>query len=340
MMKRRMPTFWKWGAMWLVLLIFAGMAGACGATGAPEASPAPTESLSLEPSSGEGSPVTAIRYSPDSQMLITGHDNGAVQVWDSSGAPQQALDAHDGPVRTVAVSPDDRFVASAGMDKRTFLQASDGSQTDELEKSLAWANTLDFSPDGTQLAVAFWEKLELWPMDNLEAGPTQIKELEPSISMAYWAPDGESIMVAMSNTGLAQPAILRVDPRDSSVVQTVHPTAAAQAAIFSPDGQRMATASDEDVQVWGIDGDSALQTLAVTNAVALAFNEDGSVLAVAAHDHQNKLVVTFWGVANGESQRSVGTDISGEVVAAFAPDVNALAVGLSDGRVEIVDLGE
>ncbi len=339
MMKRRTSAVWKWGAMWLALLILMGMVGACGAASAP-ATPAPTAQQSLEPSSGEGSPVTAIRYSPDSQLLITGHDNGAVQIWDVDGAPQQALDAHNGPVRTVAVSPDNRYVVSAGMDKRTLLHTSDGSQTDELEKSLAWANTVDFSPDGMQLAVAFWEKLELWSMDNLEAGPAQVKELEPSISMAYWAPDGESIMIAMSNTGLAQPAILRVDPRNSQVVQTVHPTAAAQAAIFSPDGQRMATASDEDVQVWNVDSDSALQTLAVTNAAALAFNEDGSVLATAAHDHQNKLIVTFWDVASGGSQRSVETDISGEVMAAFAPDVSALAVGLADGRVKIVGLAE
>jgi len=323
------------------LLILMGMAGACGAANDSTA-PASTsaESQSLEPSSGEGSPVTAIRYSPDGQMLVTGHDNGAVQVWDPSGAPQQALDAHAGPVRTVAVSPDNRYVVSAGMDKRTFLQASDGSQTDELEKSLAWANTLDFNPNGTQLAVAFWEKLELWPMDNLKAGPTLVKELEPSISMAYWAPDGESIMVAMSNTGLAQPAILRVDPRDNQVVQTVHPTAPAQIAIFSPDGQRMATASEKDVQAWGVDSNATLQTLAVANAVALAFNGDGTVLATAAHDNQNKLVVTFWDVASGEAQRSVETDISGEGVASFAPDVSALAVGLPDGHVEIVNLGE
>jgi len=335
----------KWAMIWLGLLAVIWLAGACSAESAPGADEVEEAQAvgSQGATEGVSSPVTAIRYSPDTQTLLTGHENGAIQLWDASGAPQLTLNGHQGAVVDVAASPDGSLVASVGTDKQTLLQSNDGSTVNELEESLARANTVDFSPDGEQLAVGFWEKLELWPVNDLNAGPTQIEDLEPSVSLAYFTPDGESLMVAMSNTGLAQSALLRVNPDDSSVVQTLHPSSPAFVLIASPDSEQMATASKEEVQLWRPDSDTSIRSLPIADVKAMAFGDEGETLLTVQPDEAG-LVITVWDLSTGEALRTINQTVNqavgGDAVAAFSPDGGALAIGLADGRVEIVDLAE
>lgn len=330
---RQMPAK-KWVMIWLGLLTVLALFGACTAASAPAETvveePTTTEMDSML--NGDGSPVTAIRYSPDGQMVISGHENGALQIWDANGVAQSSLNGHEGAVVDVAASPDGQFVASIGGDKRTLLQPSDGTSVNELEVALARANTVDFSANGDQLAVGFWEKLELWSLTDLDAGPSFVEDLEPSISMAYFAPDSASLLIAMSNVGLAQSALMRVDPDDSQVLQTLHPDAAANLLVASPDSVQMATAAKENVQIWCVDCDAALKNLDIAGVTAMAFGPDGETLLTLQPG-----VATVWDLSSNTPLSTTEVTADGDA-AAFAPNGEALAIGLADGSVKIVAL--
>ncbi len=330
---RQMPAK-KRVMIWLGLLTVLALFGACTAASAP-AEIVIDETTATEmdsPLNGDGSPVTAIRYSPDGQMVISGHENGALQVWDANGVAQSALNGHKGMVVDVATSPDGQLVASIGGDKRTLLQARDGDDVNELEVALARANTVDFNSDGDQLAVGFWEKLELWSLADLDAGPALVEDLEPSMSLAYFMPDGASLIVALSNVGLAQSALMRVDPDDSRVLQTLHPDAPAHLLVTSPDSVQMATAARENVQIWCVDCDSALKSLDIAGVTAMAFGPDGETLLTLQPG-----VATVWDLSSNAPLSTTEVTADGDI-AAFAPNGNTLAIGLAVGSVEIVEL--
>jgi WD40 repeat protein len=228
-------------------------------------------------------------------------------------------------------------LASIGADKRTIIQSTDGSSVWAIPPGLSQANSIDFSPDGASLAEAYWEKLELWPMDDPSVGATRVEGLEPSIRLARFAPDGTRLTVALANTGLAQPAILHLDPESGEVLDSVTPNAPIEALVYSPGSQVFVTRSEEGLQVWPSKGSSPMLDLPMENVHALGFGPDGSTLFTAVQG-EDMLEISSWNVQSGETVDSSELSVEGALTSAFAPDGAAVAVGNGDGTVIVQPL--
>lgn len=115
--------------------------------------------------------VTAIALASDSMILATGHDDGAVRIWDA--ATQSILrefTGHDRPISSIAFSPDGKRLASAGEDRIICLWDIETGQhvgtfcghTDRIQ-ALAW------HPQGHRLASAGWDTTaRIWDVATFE----------------------------------------------------------------------------------------------------------------------------------------------------------------------------
>ena len=139
----------------------------------------------------EGYPVCGVAFSPDGQLVASGHRNGGIALWDShTGRRVRVLRAEGLPAWSVAFSPDGRLLATAAGDyARPDLKGevllwdlATGRVTHALEGHAGCAWTVAFSPDGHLLASSAGEliggpgEVKLWDAADrtARAGATRV----------------------------------------------------------------------------------------------------------------------------------------------------------------------
>jgi WD40 repeat protein len=94
-------------------------------------------------------------FHSDGQTLITGGYDGRLIWWPATAdkpEPSRTIEAHNGWVRAVAVSPDNSLVASVGNDNFVKLwNMADGALVREMPGHQSHVYNVAFHPDGKQL---------------------------------------------------------------------------------------------------------------------------------------------------------------------------------------------
>lgn len=130
--------------------------------------------------------VTSIAFSSDGRWLASGYEDGVIRLWEvASGKLHKTFERHTGPVASIVLSPDERWLASSSYAKWLVPSSNDQSidlwdtQTGQIKKSFnagqfQYAMNLDygmnFSSDGVYFVYGSkgtqgteWiETLKLW----------------------------------------------------------------------------------------------------------------------------------------------------------------------------------
>jgi eukaryotic-like serine/threonine-protein kinase len=206
-------------------------------------------------------PFQAVAFSPgpEARYLVTGNQNGAVQVWDSrTGDPVRTLGTHDREIRSVVFSPDGKHLASASGDGRVKLWDAtrlDKEQEPRLPALRARVPVpclnVAFSPDSQRLATAgMGNTVKIW---DVQTG----KELR-----TLPGHNGDVYTVAFSPTdngrwiasGGEDSTVKIWDSRTGEEVLTFRGhTGLVSTLAFSRDGRRLYSGSrDKTVKVWDL----------------------------------------------------------------------------------------
>ena len=195
-------------------------------------------------------------------------------------------------------------------------------------------NEIQYSPDGTRLAVA--SGIGIWLYDaqtgeelDLLTGHSRV------VTSIAFSPDGQTLVSGSRDHTIR---IWDASTGDHLRILTGH-TYWVYSVAFSPNGQTLASGSSsiDGICIWDVSTGTHLRTFAGHTSIvsSISFSPDGNTLASGSWDH----TIRIWDASTGDHLHTL-TGHTGLVnTVAFSPDGNKLASGSWDNTIRIWDAG-
>ncbi len=189
-----------------------------------------------------GADASALAYSSDGSLLITGSNDGTLGIWDINNGEGTANKTNVGTaIYSLATSPANVAVGLA--DKILLYDSNATEKTGELQAP-GENRYLVFNADGSMLtAVNSAGQIQTWKMENGEFKALDPVIKEPAYSIAL-NPTGDLLALAAANN------VYLIDTLHSREVSRIPHKGIVYNVSFSPDGKTLATASQKTVQFW------------------------------------------------------------------------------------------
>lgn len=232
--------------------------------------------------------VSSVNATPEGRYVVSGGD-GTLRLWDlQNGMLVRTIPADaTAHVTSIAISPDGRSVASAGLDGTAntwFIPA--GTVLRRFDHSPAHGSVLSvaFSPDGRRVVTAGSDGLiKVWDA-TVGTIISTIEAHTAPVNVVAFAPDGQTF----ASAGADRTAKIWDVASGKSVSTLRLHVGEVTAVAFSPDGNALVTSGkDGVVALWAPKSGrlrERYETPGSKGTLAVAFSKDGKNLASAHAD--------------------------------------------------------
>ena len=270
--------------------------------------------------------VSAVSFSPVSEMLAIGSQDGTVQLWQNKDNKIRSLGQHKEGVFALDFSPDGAFITSGGYDKSLKIWSREAELLINLTGNEDIISSVININNGMIASANVGGTIKIWQQNGillhsinvgqsfiyggLDASPDgkwlaiagndhQLRTLElgsyslqsiatkSSVDAVSYSPDGSLIATVSSNGDLS---LWDTDGRLQKTFVTSPSDKYSTRIKFTPDGQMLATTSRDKVEIWGLEG-TAIKTLFghQGDVSTLDFSADGKTLATGSFDKTIRL---------------------------------------------------
>lgn len=256
---------------------------------------------------GNGRNITSVGFSFDGKRIFGGTTTdegflGMVIEWEvSSGRELQKLPGHTRRVNCLAVSPDNKTLATGSIDCTIKLRdLTTGDVQFTLDGHTDVVDALAFSPDGEIVLSASRDRtLRLWAAKNGKSIAILRGHVGRIYSVAF-TPDGKTVVSGADKGGSKGPGEIKLwDVSQASELATLkgHSNFVFAVAV-SPSGRKLASASNisgsgnesrHEIKIWDLESRRELQSVIWKGSdssltTCLAYSPDGKYLALGDWD--------------------------------------------------------
>jgi len=258
--------------------------------------------------------VTSVSFSSSLSSIASGSDDGTIRLWDFNsgrGLIEEPISFHEGLVKDVIFSSDDRWMLSLSENKVFMLT--------------------EFSRFGRVSSTRF-RFTGGNPINSLSISPdNRYASLGSSTQTRGGRKFGATLLIDIPRLRQEGMFVFK---------RYIAPTLLTHSVAFSNDGEQFVSGSwDGTLRLNATHSGEVLRrfnTISVSSIIAVAISPDGSRIISGSTDSENSLRI--WDTNSGNVIDSLSENSQEITAVAFSPDGTQFATGSTDGRVQLWDV--
>ena len=299
--------------------------------------------------------VSALAFSPDGKMLLSGSDDGTIRAWDTiTGRQQFICPGHTSEISELAASEGGNTLISVHSWKSQLLHWNISVGHHLSGYYFKNKRPQAISPDAKMLTLKDWTATDtlLWDISKKRIRAT-LKGHEVPLSKMLnfvFSLDGKRLASANVHQGIGLIHVWNIPNQSRSFLKrlffsskSISPqytleghTDGGYTLKFSPNGKILATVHNKNkvIRLWDVETGSTRFTLTGHKQTikALAFSPNGKILASG----ENYQTIYLWDVTTGQQLTNSQTEATVNTLQ-FSPDGKTIVSGNHNGKIQLLD---